>query len=188
MAVKNRSGTRLREKGGTKTEFKAILDELKSLDGKIEVGFVAGLSDPENVKKSFFAEFGTPNALQPDPPRPHIREAFDKQARAKAIAGVQLPRPRGDARTRKYKQEMADLRKKYLAQIAFELANAIRDEIMLKDTPRNAPATVEKKGFNDPLIETGEMMNDVSWRVRDKKGKFVAQGFWNDDPGARDTE
>jgi len=33
------------------------------------------------------------------------------------------------------------------------------------DTPRNAPLTIELKGFDDPLVETSELIANVSSRV-----------------------
>ena len=30
------------------------------------------------------------------------------------------------------------------------------------DTPRNAPTTVELKGFDDPLIETSELISNIT--------------------------
>ena len=43
-------------------------------------------------------------------------------------------------------------------------------EIMKKEikgwsVPMNAPLTVELKGFNDPLIETGKMLDSVEYRI-----------------------
>lgn len=35
-------------------------------------------------------------------------------------------------------------------------------------TPGNAPATVERKGFNNPLIDTGGMLGSVTWKVKQK--------------------
>jgi len=37
-----------------------------------------------------------------------------------------------------------------------------------KIPPPNAPSTVRKKGFNSPLIETGSLMNSISYEVRRK--------------------
>lgn len=37
------------------------------------------------------------------------------------------------------------------------------------DTPRNAPLTVEMKGFDDPLVETSELIANVTAKV-EKKG------------------
>ena len=42
-----------------------------------------------------------------------------------------------------------------------QLQKSIRD---LK-TPVNAPSTVQKKGFDDPLIDTGHMINSVDYEV-----------------------
>lgn len=36
--------------------------------------------------------------------------------------------------------------------------------------PPNAPSTVKKKGFNAPLIETGELRDELSYKISTKKG------------------
>lgn len=32
--------------------------------------------------------------------------------------------------------------------------------------PANAPATIKKKGFNNPLVHTETMMNSIKWRIK----------------------
>jgi len=45
-------------------------------------------------------------------------------------------------------------------------AVGIMQSVMVNvDTPGNAPSTIRQKGFDNPLIETGEMMTSVSYRV-----------------------
>ena len=41
----------------------------------------------------------------------------------------------------------------------------MQKEIELWHIPMNAPFTVETKGFNDPLIDTGKMLDSVDYRV-----------------------
>ena len=46
-----------------------------------------------------------------------------------------------------------------------ELKMALQEAILEWDNPKNAPMTVQKKGFNDPLIETGTVYDQVRSRV-----------------------
>ena len=41
----------------------------------------------------------------------------------------------------------------------------MKKEIELWQIPMNAPKTVELKGFNNPLIDTGRMLDSVEYRV-----------------------
>jgi len=41
----------------------------------------------------------------------------------------------------------------------------IKENIFRGEPPPNAPSTIEKKGFNAPLWETGELFNTVSYKV-----------------------
>ena len=42
---------------------------------------------------------------------------------------------------------------------------AIKDQIKFITIPKNAPATIEKKGFDNPLIDTGLMLETVDYEV-----------------------
>ncbi len=53
------------------------------------------------------------------------------------------------------------------ANIQGQLQQSIRD---MKDPP-NAKSTVRQKGFDDPLIKSGHMLNSVDWEVKDKGGE-----------------
>lgn len=41
----------------------------------------------------------------------------------------------------------------------------MKKEIELWQIPMNAPLTIELKGFNDPLIDSGKMLDSVEYRV-----------------------
>ena len=41
----------------------------------------------------------------------------------------------------------------------------IRDTIIRWDTPSNAPRTIKRKGFNDPLIETNLLWQSVAYDI-----------------------
>lgn len=50
------------------------------------------------------------------------------------------------------------------------LVKGLQNEIISWDTPPNSPRTVEAKGFNDPLINTGKMLESVDFKV--EKGEI----------------
>lgn len=154
----------------SENEFKAILDALANYEGKAEAGFLGGLSAPESAKKSAINEFGS--EVKNIPERPHIRPAFDRSAKTIAKAAAQIPRPAG----RLTKKKLLAARNDVLVAAAEMLAEEIRDTIVTMSSPRNAEETIKRKGFDDPLVETGEMRDDVAWRVRDAKGRVISQG------------
>ncbi len=45
------------------------------------------------------------------------------------------------------------------------MVSVLKNSITTFDDPANAPSTVRRKGFNNPLIETGFMRDSVDWRV-----------------------
>lgn len=47
------------------------------------------------------------------------------------------------------------------------MVKIMQKEIEMWPIPMNAPLTVELKGFNDPLIDTGKMLDSVEYRVAD---------------------
>lgn len=47
-----------------------------------------------------------------------------------------------------------------------EMKGQLQDSIRNWSTPSNAPSTIRKKGFNDPLIDSGEMLNAVDFEVK----------------------
>lgn len=91
------------------------------------------------------------------PARPHHREAFDKNAREytrainravnKALVGTQ-----GSAH-------------RALKEVAQKASENLEAAIRNKETPENAPMTIRRKGFDDPLIETGQMAESVDTRT-----------------------
>lgn len=53
------------------------------------------------------------------------------------------------------------------------IVKAIDDDI----PPPNAPSTVERKGFDHPLVETGEMRDNVEYRI---DGNTIRVGFFDE--------
>ena len=46
----------------------------------------------------------------------------------------------------------------------------LQEAILTWSEPPNAPMTIEKKGFNDPLIDTKTMLNNVTYWIDNKGG------------------
>lgn len=44
----------------------------------------------------------------------------------------------------------------------------IRNSITVLDSPPNSPATIMKKGFDNPLVETSHMVQSVTYVIRDR--------------------
>ncbi|MFT8742127.1 hypothetical protein [Lentilactobacillus hilgardii] len=51
--------------------------------------------------------------------------------------------------------------------IGLKLKGYIKDNIVLKVNPSNAPLTIANKGKDDPLVDTGTMLRSISYRVID---------------------
>lgn len=54
-------------------------------------------------------------------------------------------------------------------QIGGKMVQNIKKAINDSNYPRNAVSTVKKKGFDFPLIDTREMYNSLTFRVREEK-------------------
>lgn len=148
--------------------YKQYMAMLRSLGGSVEVGFLEGISSPESVEKSVLNELGTRDA----PPRPHVAPAFDEERRG--FVG-KVARKVGKA-LRQRGIRLRDARNDVLIDIAVEIGERIKDNIVQMDKPANSTSTVARKGFDNPLIETGKMARDVAWRAYDKKGKIIDEG------------
>jgi hypothetical protein len=124
-------------------------------DSSITVGVHKDAGSYENgetvVNVATYNEFGTPDI----PERSFLRTTIQ-------------------ANRAKYKHEFE---KAYLEAIrggmnlrasAAFIGNVARDDIKQKITdikePKNAPRTIAKKGFDDPLIETRKMWASVKWK------------------------
>lgn len=67
------------------------------------------------------------------------------------------------------------VKNKYDSKKAIDVASESLKQIIQKSiidwsTPPNAPYTVAKKGFNDPLIHTGKMFDSVEYEVKSGLG------------------
>ena len=97
-------------------------------------------------------EYGVPEHNVP--PRPFMWRTFDGNAKKWAkIVQDELPQ-----------MKKLDLKRmiKRLASIAVRDTQKTIDELQY---PPNAESTIRAKGFNNPLIDSGQMRDSVTWRL-----------------------
>lgn len=59
---------------------------------------------------------------------------------------------------------------KVMHQLARTMTNDIRLTIRDFFEPANAPLTVERKGRNDPLMDTGKLIGSITWTFKERGG------------------
>lgn len=127
----------------------------------LKVGFFEdSIYGPENdnlpvAMVAMFMEEGDPVKY---PPRPFIRMGF-------------LPRLKTSEYVPVFQQTIksvldgqATFKQAYI-KLGPVMVKGLQNEIIAWDTPPNSPQTVEAKGFNDPLINTGKMLESVEFKV-----------------------
>ncbi|CCE07593.1 conserved hypothetical protein [Bradyrhizobium sp. STM 3843] len=141
-------------KGGDKLE--AALREIAqkvSKPGTLRVGFLEGATYPDGTSVALVAasnEFGTKRI----PPRPFFRNMIAAKSDEWAPAiGQLLPQNGYDA-------------PKVLALAGDAIKGQLQQSIRDTNSPPLSPVTIEKKGFDKPLIETAHMIMSVGAEVK----------------------
>lgn len=141
------------------------LKALQKLDGKeIAVGILgdsAAYQYPDAeagftlVDIAIVNEFGSDDGHIPE--RPAHRNCFEKSKAGlrKRLAGSL--RLIGEGKVDPIQQ---------LNKLGLWYVGELRQEIIDFDDPANAPYTIEKKGADNPLIDTGRMVNSIQHVVR----------------------
>lgn len=138
--------------------WERILREISEMDGR-EV--TAGLheedasagQEPNEVQRGVYNEFGTDKA----PARSFVRSTHDSKKRDWA---------------NKMTRDFNDLLEgrvdpsQLLENVGSEASQDIRNTAVNMTDPPNAPSTIRKKGFDDPLVETGQMVNAINYKIR----------------------
>ena len=92
------------------------------------------------------------------PPRPFIRMGF-------------LPRLKTSEYVPVFQQAIKSVLdgqatfKQAYTKLGPVMVKGLQNEIIGWSTPPNSPQTVEAKGFNDPLIDSGKMLESVDFKV-----------------------
>ena len=129
---------------------------------RVKVGFVASQSNSSSIERAIWNEFGTKGGASgggwggPIPERPFMRNAMrDNRGKYRSAMAVSAGKIlRGDT------QVETTLRK--LGNVA---QDDIKAEISSLSSPPNSPVTIGLKGSSKPLIDTGEMLSNVRWKI-----------------------
>jgi hypothetical protein len=126
----------------------------------VRVGFLESATYPAKAEGSkalpvatvaFWNEFGTINS----PERPYFRDMIERKSPRWGVSlGNILRKNDYDAR-------------RSLALMGEGIKGQLQRSIIEWTTPPNAPRTVERKGFNKPLIHTALMLRSVDYQVID---------------------
>lgn len=142
-------------KGGAK--MKAALKEIgeRASNAKaVNVGFLSGATYPDGTSVAMVAaiqNFGAPGAGIP--PRPFFtRMIQDKSPGWGVSLGALLKGDNYDAH-------------KALDQMGEGIGGQLRESVLQTNSPPLAPATVKRKGFDKPLVDTSHMINSVDHEV-----------------------
>ncbi len=129
--------------------------------GVLRVGFLEKSTYPSKAGKgaalpvaqvAFWNEFGTVRA----PARPFFRTTIQKQSPTW-----------GDRLGKAVKATHYD-GQKALALLGQSMRDDVENAIAAWASPPNAPATIARKGFDKPLIDTGTMQRAVDYEVKPK--------------------
>jgi len=124
-------------------------------DGKVlRVGFLEGETYPDgtNVAQvAYWNEYGTVTA----PPRPFFRQMIAAKSPGWGAAlGKNLT-------ATDYNTDLA------LKRVGSGIKDQLTRSIVDFASPANAPSTAAQKGFNKPLVDTGQMQRAVDFDIKD---------------------
>ena len=144
-------------------KLKGELKDLKSCFTTCGLHYGETYSDGTSIPYiGSIQEFGVPDKSPPIPSRPFTRQWFDGN----------LAKTKN--KSRKILENILDGNitvKEGLEELGFYGATGIKQSIVQLKKPPNAPMTIRKKGFDDPLIETGQMRDTVNHK------EFIGQPF-----------
>ncbi len=120
----------------------------------LSVGFLEGATYPDGTSVPLVAavqEFGAP--ARNIPPRPFFRNMIAQKAESWPDAVAAL------LETNDYDATQT------LMQTGEGIKGQLQQSIKDTNSPPLAPATIAKKGFSKPLIDTGVMINSIDYKV-----------------------
>jgi len=129
----------------------------------VAVGFPRGKTPGLVISKAIWNEFGTRGGASgggwggPIPERPFLRNAMRDNQRKYARFSASKAR---DLVEGKITLEGV------LKQLGVLAQGDVQHEITALREPPNSPVTIAAKGSSNPLIDTGEMRQSVTWQIR----------------------
>lgn len=143
---------------GGERAMNAIRDIADKLKGAktLSVGFLDGATYPDGTSVALVAavqNFGSPkNGI---PPRPFFSNMVAEKSPAWGPQLATLLPAVG------YDSKMA------LEQMGQQIAGDLRQSIVDTNSPGLKPATIRRKGFEKPLVDSGHMLQSVDYEVVD---------------------
>ena len=133
--------------------LKRLPQSLKGTHKAVYGGFPASKTPHEVLMHAIWNYFGTSRGI---PPRPFIDHAINRNQRhyVKIIERSAKAILLGDASL-----------DEVLISLGLRMAKDIRTAIILLKRPHNAPSTIKQKGFDNPLIDSGEMANSTTYEL-----------------------
>lgn len=143
-------------KGGEK--LKAALKDIERRAGNakaVNVGFLEGATYPDGTPVAMVAaiqNYGAPGAGIP--PRPFFSRMVKERSPGWGISlGTLLKNNHYDGH-------------KALDQMGEGIAGQLRESVIQTNSPGLKPATVRRKGFDKPLVDTSHMINSIDHEVK----------------------
>jgi hypothetical protein len=143
--------------GGNKLQ--SYLEELAgnlAKGGELKVGFLEGSTYPDGTTSvpyvAAIQEFGSP--AENIPPRPYFRNMIAENAPMW-----------GDDIAKVLKATNYD-GNQTLSLMGERINGQLQDSIRNTNDPRNAASTIAKKGFDNPLIDSGHLLSSSSYEVK----------------------
>lgn len=133
-------------------------------DKRVRVGVLSddahGDGDLTLSELATIHEFGTEDKRIPE--RSFLRSTFDEKREELAEVGEKLI---GAVLDGKMTTERG------LGLIGAKLAADVKGRITAGIDPPNAPTTVARKGSSTPLVDTGRLLNSITWAVDEGEGE-----------------
>lgn len=146
-------------------DLKAIVDKLKAEKVRVLVGIPIGIDsdvDPSTSVAVIAArnEFGSRSDFIPE--RPFLRIGVqNSSAKYSALSAKQLPNVLAGTIT------IDDL----LNMLGDMAASSVQKQIRHGSYMRNSPSTIAMKGSDKPLIDSGQMLQSITW-VIERNGAY----------------
>lgn len=140
---------------------------------RVKVGFPSGKVDSDLVMRAIWNEFGTRGGASgggwggPIPQRPFMRNAMRSNRDKYRRAMIQAAKDTLWAGSSGYALRVGSPLRNSLDQLGIIAQSDIQGEITSLRSPPNSPVTIKLKGSSNPLIDTGEMRQRVTWKVDD---------------------
>jgi hypothetical protein len=130
------------------------LDKYKDMNASVRVGVLEDATYPDGTsvaQVAFWNEYGTSRA----DPRPFFRYTVNENRKNWVLSTKNLMKLHKDP-------------KQVMGLMGEHIKGQIVQSIVSWSDPPNAPYTIAKKGFNKPLIDSGQMSRSISWELNEE--------------------